>query len=418
MFFRGEITMKKRVRNGNIVLDFFRLPRKHDFLLTFCCLILSVIGIVYIASASITSSTDVVKNVIVGATKQTIFLAGGYVLMCFLANRYNYEFNMKHITWFRRIMVVFGGIVLAGLVLCLFFPDINGTNAWIQLEIPLFSTVTVQPSEFAKVVLILLIAAFMCGTKEKNTWLEISKTPWIFLILYLVIILELQNDFGSGLMMFVVFFGCYIIPVHRGFNKVKIFMILAMLAGIFLLSFLLSPSGLALLEKLPFLSEYQVNRFKVSVDPFSDMYGNGFQVSNSLIAFARGGLFGQGLGASVQKFGYLPFATSDFIIAVIAEEGGLFMLSIVFILYGIIIWRLISYALKVNRIANKVVLVGSAVYLFVHFVFNVGGATAFLPLTGVPLLMLSSGGSSLLAWYICVGLSQSIIDKYRKGMGA
>ena len=410
--------MKKRVRNGNIFWDCIRLPRKQDFTLTFCCLVLSTIGIVYIASASITSSTDVVKNVFIAATKQGVFLLGGYVLMCFLANRYNYEFELKHIVWFRRITVILALIVTAALVACLFFPDINGTNAWIQLILPVFSTVTIQPSEFAKVMCILLIAAFMCGTNPRNTWKEISMAPWIFLAVYMAIILRLQNDFGSGLMLFVVFFCSYIVPVHKGFAKIKVGLIGCLIIGIFLLGFLLSPNGLALLEKLPFLSEYQVNRFKVSVDPFSDMYGTGFQVSNSLIAFARGGLLGQGLGASVQKFGYLPFATSDFIIAIIAEEGGLLMLSIVFVLYGIIIWRLISYALKVQRIANKVVLTGSAAYLFVHFVFNVGGATAFLPLTGVPLLMLSSGGSSLLAWFICVGLSQSIIDKFRKGLDA
>jgi cell division protein FtsW (lipid II flippase) len=91
------------------------------------------------------------------------------------------------------------------------------------------------------------------------------------------------------------------------------------------------------------------------------------------------------------------------------------MILAIFILYGIIMQRLLSYAFKVRRQENRVILFGTASYLFVHFLLNVGGATALIPLTGVPLLMLSAGGTSLLSWYIMVGLCQGIIRKYNRG---
>lgn len=381
------------------------MPYKYDFPLLLCCIILSLIGIVYIGSASITSSTSVIYDVTTSVMKQFAFFGIALGLMWFISHVYDFA-------WVRHIVPL--GILVVGamLVFCLVFPSRNGTHAWIPIPV---IKATIQPSEFAKIIMMMVVARYFCYPKKsvKKPWDIIFPVGIVFAI-YFFIICFLQKDLGSAAVMAVITVACCMIPTHPLLKDTQKKVYVAIFIGIFLVMFLLSPMGIELIKHFP-LKEYQINRFIVSVDPFSDRHGWGFQVSNSLIAFARGGLFGQGLGSSVQKFGYLPFADSDFIIAVIAEEGGLMMLTVVFALYGIILWRLIRYALRVKKEENKIMLFGTAMYLFTHIVFNVGGATAFIPLTGVPLLMLSSGGTSIVSWFVAVGICQAIIAQYRRG---
>ena len=122
-----------------------------------------------------------------------------------------------------------------------------------------------------------------------------------------------------------------------------------------------------------------------------------------------GGLFGRGIGGSLRKYGYLTQADNDYILAVIIEETGIFGLGILSLLYGLLIYRFFYYAFKTNEFTYKTVLVGSSAYLFIHFVLNVGGVSGLIPSTGVPLLFISSGGSSLMAAFITIGLCQQCI---------
>ena len=413
----------KRMFKKNPWLSMFTtLPRKYDLVLFFCCLLLSLIGIVYIGSASMSTMFNNLSGLNNSASamwvmakaviKQIVFLAMSLVVMCFVANLYKFEkfrfplssehyYNLKeelrvNFTFMPIIILAIGGLLL----LCLVFPAINGTHAWINLGI-----MTLQPAEFAKVAMIMLVAGTFCKARVKATWIELIKPVFLIFAAYFVL---------AGFVLAFVTVSCCMICTDVRLRKVQYVVAGLMAFALVGALFILSPIGTSVVEHLP-LSAYQINRIITSVDPFYDRYGAGFQVSNSLIAFTRGGLVGSGLGTSIQKFGYLPFADSDFIIAVIAEEGGLLTLSFIFLLYGIILSRLIMYAVKVKRDEHKVVLIGTATYLFVHILFNVGGATAFIPLTGVPLLMLSSGGSSLMAWFAAIGLSQSVISRYRRG---
>ena len=408
------------------------LPRKYDLVLLVCCVFLSLIGITYIGSASmstmfnnlsgIDNSTSAMMVMFRAILKQGLYLVISIVVMCFVSNQYRFEKfrmplskehyeNLKedykiNFFWVPVILLVIGGLLL----LCLVFPAINGTHAWINV----FGVMTLQPAEFAKVAMIMMVAGAFCKARAKATSVELIKPVFLVFCIYCFIIVVLQNDFGSAVVLGLVTVSCCMICTDERLRKVQTGVAVLLAGGLVLVLFILSPLGMKLVENLP-IAQYQINRILTSVDPFYDRYGAGFQVSNSLIAFTRGGLFGSGLGTSIQKFGYLPFADSDFIIAVIAEEGGLLTLSLIFLLYGIILYRLISYAVKVKKDESKVILIGAATYLFVHMLFNIGGATAFIPLTGVPLLMLSSGGSSLMSWYAVVGLSQSVIARYRRG---
>ena len=127
---------------------------------------------------------------------------------------------------------------------------------------------------------------------------------------------------------------------------------------------------------------------------------------------SRGNIYGVGLGNSIQKFGYLASASADYIFPVIVEELGLIGIACVFVPYFIIYFILIKYSLKVKTEKEKVLLMGTCAYLFVHMFLNIGGVTAFIPLTGVPLLLISRGGTSMICTLAIMGISQNVIRKY------
>ncbi|MBR3346915.1 MAG: FtsW/RodA/SpoVE family cell cycle protein, partial [Solobacterium sp.] len=134
------------------------------------------------------------------------------------------------------------------------------------------------------------------------------------------------------------------------------------------------------------------------------------------VSFVTGGWFGLGYGNSVRKYTNFPAANTDFILAIVVEEMGVFGFLLIFVPYMIIIVQLFRYALKIRSEQARVILVGTAMYLMIHSFFNIGGVTGMIPLTGVPLLMISSGGSSTLAFMAAIGLAQAVIDQYRKGL--
>jgi cell division protein FtsW len=138
------------------------------------------------------------------------------------------------------------------------------------------------------------------------------------------------------------------------------------------------------------------------------------EIFYSLLGISRGKLLGVGLGNSVQKFGYLVSSDADYIFAVIVEETGLFGIGLVFIPYIVLIGTLLSKARRVEKDTGRVILMGTVFYLFVHFMFNVGGVSGLIPLTGVPLLLISRGGSALISILFLLGLCQGVIANDKK----
>jgi cell division protein FtsW len=173
---------------------------------------------------------------------------------------------------------------------------------------------------------------------------------------------------------------------------------------------LLTPQGVAFLSRLP-IPSYQVNRFIDMLNPVERRYDSSYQLFNSLIAFSKGELWGIGLGQSVQKLGYLPVATSDYILAVIVEETGIIGFGVVLMSYVSLCIMLMGHALSVQQEKFKIIIFGNMMFLMLHFILNVGGVSATIPLTGIPLLMVSAGGSSQLAIMVMFGLSQNAIHR-------
>lgn len=300
---------------------------------------------------------------------------------------------------------------------CLAFGDVKGSYAWIKLP----GGMTIQPAEFMKIVMILFLSFHfgemeeMCQipralTKEKKEKLQIKKLFYCLLKPLMAIFLVfgiggfVQKDLGSAMIIFFICLMMGFVTPRPYYSKYKkLILIMMAVAGILLLfgaTFILKP--------------YQLGRINTWLHPLEDAKNTGWQLANALIAFSSGGLFGQGFGASKQKFGYIPESHNDFIMAIIYEELGIIGLALIMIPYCIIIFKMFNYAIKINDTKSKLILYGIGTYFFAHLLINIGGVSGFIPMTGVPLLLVSSGGSSTLAAMIGIGIAQSIIAKYNR----
>jgi cell division protein FtsW len=255
--------------------------------------------------------------------------------------------------------------------------DVNGSQRWLPL-----GPFTLQPSEFAKLALVVFLAAYLVRQEEavRNTWLGFL-TP-LGVLGFMALLLMVEPDFGATVIVAGTAFG------------------MLFLAGVRLLHFL-SVLGLSLLglAALVVSAPYRMQRLTAYTDPWADPYGSGFQLIQSLIAFGRGEWLGVGLGNSVQKLFYLPEAHTDFVFSIWAEETGFVGACLVIALYAALIGRILWLGRRAALAGN-----GYGAYLCygVSLVFsgqafvNMGVSSGLLPTKGLTLPFVSYGGTSLI----------------------
>lgn len=385
-----------------------KLSKGIDLPLFIALIILMIFGLVMVGSASMGLATGNNMYLAIAIGKQFAFMFAGYIAMAILTNR----FSLNSLTQNTVIGLVGGTAFL--LLFCLAFKAVDGARAWIRIPLGP-QEVTLQPSEFAKVVSILLIAAYIGDSKSKKNWFHILSRPVGIILAFILIVLILQHDFGSAMVIFLIASVCLLIPENPNLKVFRIVMRVLFWLAVAASVYLLSPYGIELIRKIPFIADYQVNRFETALDPFSDPYGNSYQLIIGMTAFASGGWFGLGLGNSIRKYTRFPAANTDYILAVLVEELGFAGFCVLMLLYGILICRLLYFAAKIKNEKARIILVGTAMYVLVHIFFNIGGVTGLLPLTGIPLLMVSAGGSSIMAFMCAIGLSQAMISAWRRG---
>ncbi len=395
-----------------------RMPRNYDRTMHFCILLLLAVGSLMVLSTNAKDIDAVYKSII----RQIPFLITSYILMI-LAARYfvrmlsrevkirdDKSANRKAKNFYRGLFRVVGIGICILLVLTLVIGDeINGSKSWIQLGF--FS---LQPSEFAKVYMILLLGIIVNDYGHRRIkFMQFMGEPLIFYCFSLLII-AIQPDLGTLIVFTGITMTCLLIPSNPNLAKLKKLILFGVVVIVVATIFLSTEFGMSILEK--FNLGYKFNRFESAADPFKDMYNTGYNIFYSLSAIANGGLSGLGFGNSELKYGYLPEASTDFIFSITIEELGILGLLVIVGCYAIIIYKLFYYALKSKSEGYKVILIGSAAYLCLHFILNIGGVSALIPLTGVPLLFISSGGSSMLSIMILMGVCQSIIALTRSQM--
>jgi len=398
-----------------------RMPKYYDRAMHASMLVLLLFGSIMIVSTSVGESSESIRVVIMAIIKQIAFVTLSYFLMIFMAKNFakflsketivskDPKKNKQRKMAFRGLFNTAGVVILAALAITLVMPAVNGSKAWIPLGF-----MTIQPSEFAKTYLILLLGITVNDYgSQKVKFSEYMKNPLIFYLAG-VFIIFLQPDLGTLIIFTIITMTILLIPSNPSLDLLKKIIGVGFIIILVAMLFISTDFGISILEN--FNMDYKMGRIINAADPFKDIFGDGYNLVYSLYAIASGGITGQGLGGSKQKFGYLPEAQTDFIFSVTIEELGLLGLGIIVVCYGIILWRLCYYAVKTPSEGFKMILVGCALYLASHFVLNVGGVSALIPLTGVPLLFISSGGSSLLSIMILFGACQSIIALTRAQM--
>ncbi len=375
----------------------FRLANKA---VTLSALLLVLYGSLMIASAEMGNSvgdSDYLKSVII---KQVVFALAGIFCFFFFMNFRVFRLRMQ-------FYYIGYAVLLVALLACRLFGQTNGAYAWIRIG----SAITIQPSEFCKAFMIIFGAKMLskdCGQENY----KLIRNYIVCVSIYFLIIFLIQNDLGSAIVFLCICVCILFIPPYKEYYKVQKVLFYMILGAIALIFFVLSPVFTEFCKKHS--DNYMFGRFLAAADPFLYRYDNGYHIIMSLVSFANGHIFGLGYGNSIHKYMNFPNPSNDFILPVIVEELGIVGFAVLVILYLTMLSPLIYYSFKSKTISSKIILMGTFVYFAVHFILNVGGVSGLIPLTGVPLLLISSGGSSLLASMISLGFSQAEIIKNKE----
>lgn len=309
-----------------------------------------------------------------------VFFAVGMLLLLVFSS---IDYHLYLFFW-KYIYIVGLGLLTATYL----FGEIRlGASRW--LDLGLFSF---QPSELSKIVIVIVLSSFIF-IKGK----EIFKISNIFfsllLVLPLLIFVYIQPDLGTSLILAGVFFG---LLFYTGISKMY-FLFFFLITGIFS-----NPIW-------NLLKEYQRERILVFLNPQLDVQGAGYNVIQSLIAIGSGGLFGQGFSRGTQThLNFLPAYWTDFVFASFAEEWGLVGVLILLILYTLFIYFIILQIKNTSDSLGKLISFGILCVLIIQFFINIGMNLGLMPVTGIPLPLVSHGGSSMLVTMIMLGILQNI----------
>jgi len=354
----------------------FSSLRNFDWLVLALVLVLVSIGLSSIYSIDLSRGED--SSFLSTQFLATILGLGLFFIAGFL-----------HVAFYRSSAKLIYLLSLALLVLVLFFgATIRGTTGWFRV-----AGFSFQPAEFAKLGLVIFLAWWISKQARRfDRWQFILTSGFFTLLLAGLIIL--QPDLGSALVLVGVWFGILFLT---GTKKRFIFF----LVGIFLITTLFSWFFL--------FKPYQKDRLLTFVDPGRDPLGSGYNVTQSIIAIGSGQFLGRGLGfGSQSQLHFLPEAQTDFIFSVIAEELGFIGVFIILLFYFLLLWRLFSIGKNCNDDFSAYLVLGIMLLFFIQIIINIGGATGFLPVTGVTLPFLSYGGSSLLINFLLLGIAESV----------
>lgn len=319
-----------------------------------------------------------------------------YVLVSFIIATITYFLSFRLIKGKKFIQYV-TIIVFILLIWVLFTPEVLGASRWIRM--PGFN---IQPAEFAKLFVILYLAYIFSRNQEgiETRFKEIVLRPGL-LVAFVAVLVLIQPDTGtfiiiSAIILLLLFSSG--ISLKYGFVFFSVASLLVVLVVYIIYNF-----G----EHLPFL-DYRYERFLGWFDPFGNYETEGHQLVNSYYALNRGGMFGVGIGNSVQKTGYLPFPYTDFILAIVGEELGLVGIAFVLGSLGLIIGRSFYIGSRSEDSFVSLLCLGVGGMLLVQSLVNMAGVTGVLPITGVTFPFLSYGGSSLLTVSLSVALVANV----------
>jgi len=420
-----------------------------DYLMLSAAALLTLFGVLFIYSSGIslqnsTLSTEYIKQIIWGSV--------GVVLAVLIA-----------LLNYRRVYHASSYLYAASLVLLvwtlMFGREVNGAKAWLGI-----GSFGIQVSEFAKITTIIFLAYYLDMTRHSINYLKRFVLSVVIVMLPMLLILA-QPDFGTSLVFipillvmtfvagvqlrYIAFFGLIIgltgiftlLPFWQEYivkRNISLLLILkdirfiAVFSAVMLLVFFLSLFGLLRFKKRYFywinyfvlvlvfsvgaaygagkvLKTYQIMRLVVFLDPHIDPQGSGWNIIQSITAIGSGGFLGKGyLQGTQSHYRFIPQQSTDFIFSIFSEEWGFLGGVLLFVLFLIIVMRLISITKSTKDPFGGYITAGLAAMYIFHFLINVGMTMGIMPITGIPLLFVSYGGSSLISAMIGIGLAISV----------
>lgn len=351
-----------------------RSLRDVDWLLVLAPVALTILGCIGIYSTA-PAPSDFIK-------KQITALCIGLVLAAVIMFTDYHKIIMTVAPFFYAAVIIL-------LILVLFFgKEINGNKAWLQV-----AGFSFQPSEFAKVATILMLSRYMAhprvgalSLKDMAIMFGITLPP--------ILLIAAQHDTGTMLTFGAILGAFYFLGGIR-----KIFLIAAIVAVV---------GGVVAVY--PHLKGYQQERIQAVLNPEeADPRGYAYQTIQSMIAVGSGGVVGKGVGNGTQgKLGFLPYAYSDFIGAVVAEELGLAGVLMMLALYLLLIWRMASIARGSRDRPGALMIMAFVALILFHIVSNLGMVVGLMPVMGIPLPLMSYGGTAVMSVFMGVGLALSV----------
>ena len=354
---------------------------KSDKLLFLATLLLICCSVVMVYSASAVLAMDRYQQPYFFLFKQVTWVVLGLCLLL-AAMRVDYRHLKRPVVIWTAL-----GVSVAALVAVLFIaPEINGTRRWFAI-----GGIGVQPSELAKVAVILFTAAVLERRMNRIDEVSYSLLPVAVAAGGVAGLIVLEPDFGTAMTILMIV-GTMVFTAGLSYRY---------LCGLLVT---LGPLLYLVLASAP----YRRQRLLAFLDPWDDPLGSGFQIIQSLIAVGTGGVFGQGLMAGVQKLFFLPEPHTDFIYAVIAEETGLIGATLILLCFCIITWRGLRVAVLAPDRFGALLALGLTMMVAIQAFLNISVVLSLMPTKGIPLPFVSSGGSSMLVSLLCMGVLLNI----------
>jgi cell division protein FtsW len=342
-------------------------------------LVLALGGLLMVYSASSASDYQKLGDFAYHAKRQAIWVLAGLVFML-VAARTDYRVTRK-ISW--ALVGVTDALLIA--------VDIAGVGKYGAQRWLAVGPLVIQPSELAKLACVLATAVLIAGTPPAQRRLKYIGGKLALIVAPVVLLVMAQPDMGTTMSILI---AVFIVLMLGGLARGDLVRTAAL--------------GIVAVPVFILVAPYRAARFMAFLDPWADPMKKGYQIIQAMYAFGSGGLGGVGLGLSRQKFSYLPAAHTDFIFAIIGEEMGLIGTLTVVVAFGVIAWAGLRIAMGAKDSYGRVLAGGLTGLIVTQAAINMAAVTGLMPVTGIPLPFVSSGGSSLLFNLGCIGLILSV----------
>jgi rod shape determining protein RodA len=349
--------------------------RDFDWVLLGFVLAICAAGILEIYSATVGTK-------FAGAHLRQVYWILGGVFVMFIVSRINYHVLLDQVPWMYVISVA------ALMSVLLFGQRYLGARRWIKIG----GGIHFQPSEWVKLILIIAVAKYFSDVRKQDCTISDIVKAGLLVGVPMLLVLA-QPDLGTAL----TYMPIALMGLFLGGLRFKHAM------AILLLGAMMAPVAWHVLKP------YQRDRLTSFMQPEADYHGSGYQVIQSLIAVGSGGIWGKGIGHGTQIQGsFLPVPQTDFIFAAYAEEHGFVGAMAILLLYFIVLMRLINNAQTAPDRSGTFLVMGVVAVLTFHILVNVGMVVGFMPVTGIPLPLMSYGGSSVLFTFLALGIVMNI----------